>query len=90
VGTNRTSCIDRVGDKITVPIPSIGDLIPLAVIITVLEQSREKLVNMCRSQVIWSVAPVSIIQSLFLVITERFRAELDIPDLVTNPTAVER
>jgi hypothetical protein len=40
--------MDKEGDRITVPIPSIGDFIPLAVIITVLEQSREKLVNMCR------------------------------------------
>jgi hypothetical protein len=65
-------------------------LTPLAVIITVLEQLEEKLVNMCRSQVIWSVAPISIIQSLFLVITERFRAELDIPDLVTVTSRIFR
>jgi len=89
VGTNKTLGIDKDSERHTVPTPSIGDEIPLALIITVLEQSREKLVNLWGSQVIWSIVLESIIQSLPLVTTERLRAELDIPDLVTNSAAVE-
>jgi len=35
------------------------------------------------------IAPESIIQSPSLETTERLRAELDIPNLVTNPATVE-
>jgi len=89
VGTNKTSGIDKEGERHTVPTPLIGDETPLALIIKVLEQLREKLVNLWGSQVIWLVVLESIIHSLPLVTTKILRAELDISDLVTNPTAVE-
>jgi hypothetical protein len=38
VGTNKTSDIDREGERNTVPTPLIGDLTPLALIMTVLGQ----------------------------------------------------
>jgi len=44
--------IKREGERDIVPTPSIGDEIPLALIITILEQLGEKLINLCRSQVI--------------------------------------
>ena len=89
VRINKTSGIDKEGERDIVLIPSIGDETLLALIITVLEQLEEKIVNIWGSQVIWSVAPESIIQSLPLVTTKRLRAKLDIPDLVTNPATVE-
>jgi hypothetical protein len=47
VGTNKTSGIDKEGERNTVPTPSIGDETPLALIMIVLEleTSEEKLVN---------------------------------------------
>ena len=63
VGTNKTSEIDKEGERDIVLTPSIGDEIPLALTIAVLEQLGEKLINLYGSQVIWSVAPESIIQS---------------------------
>ena len=41
VGTNKTSEIDNEGERDIIPTPSIGDEIPLALIIAVLEQLRE-------------------------------------------------
>jgi len=70
VGTNKISEIDKEGKGNIVHTPSIGDEIPLRLIIAVLEQLVEKLINLCGSQVIWSVAPESIIQSAPLVTTD--------------------
>jgi len=78
----------REGERDIVLTPSIGDEIPLVLIITVLKQLGENLVKLCGSQVIWSVTPESIIQLLPLVTTERLRAELDILDLITNLAAI--
>jgi len=42
VGTNKTSGIDKEGERDIVPTPSIGDDTSLALIIAILEQLREK------------------------------------------------
>ena len=52
VGTNKTSEIDKEGERDIVLTPSIGDEIPLALTIAVLEQLGEKLINLYGSQVI--------------------------------------
>jgi len=58
------------GEIDTVPLPIIGKEAPLAFIMTETELLEENRVNIFLSQVIWFVAPVSIIQSLPLVVTE--------------------
>ena len=69
-GTNKTLEMDNEDDMGTVPRPAIGDDIPFALTVTGLESLDVRSVNFKGSQVIWSVAPVSIIQSLVLVTTE--------------------
>ena len=63
--------MDNKGEMDTVPLPITGEKTPLAFIMTETKLLEENCVNIFLSQVIWFVAPVSIIQSLPLIVTEK-------------------
>ena len=69
-GTKSTLEMDNKGETDIVALPITGKETPLAFIMTETELLKENYVNIFLSQVIWFVAPVSIIQSLPLVVTE--------------------
>ena len=63
--------MDKKGKMDTVPLPITGEETSFAFIMTKTKLLEENCVNIFLSQVIWFVAPVSIIQSLPLVVTEK-------------------
>lgn len=68
--------------------PTTGDSIPLALIMIDFEQFKDKWWNLWRSQVIWSLVPMSIMESLFPIKLGNLKGELDIPILARNPITV--
>lgn len=70
------------------PMPTTGDSIPLTLIMIDFEQFKDKWWNLWRSQVIWSLVPMSIMESLFPIKLGNLKRELDIPILARNPITV--
>lgn len=70
-GTKSTLEINNNGEMNIVSLPITGEETPLAFMMTEIELLEKNCVNIFLSQVIWFVAPVSIIQSLPLVTTEK-------------------